>query len=1343
MALYADLDQLTKSSGTVVKSGRSPVPCTVASFIDNIQDQVGRVRDQVTARTNEIHLLDEKWGQFGGQRAQLTQKIQDIKNEAEQLEVKESSLGGLEMLSPNIERLLKQAKQLEDEKTSLHAIGKHLTQLSPASLGSVQNTLTSVDAEWDNLLRMLLNMQVQSSEIIMLWKECAAARASLFETIGDARHVSEELADRALNDLNQAVEVSDRCRKSVEQLRKCRVPLDNLVTKSGRLHDKLDRIPGYDTTPQRQAMAELQRDWSAAQSALNDHIQTLDMQQVVMRQLASMKDEVLNWTSDSKETLVEALSQSVDLDLMQIKLNKVKQELPVYQNIQESVGTKAAQLMELNHGKLPASIDAVRELIDKEIKETQSLCSQLETSIASISQQEDNLRRDFRTLAGQVDEKKAQLKHCEDVMGKDDELAQKYLSCQQMSATDYPLMKETLNELRKRCDKLQAHSGSAGEASPLGKEFRTVRKQTEALGTKLKKLTDNLHDTIHKRYTERMGVIQRATANCRDKLEWCSAEPSTDRFGIEAKLDALHAVEMALSEAENKLDDLKSAAAAVAAISAAEAGKDIDVLVQAVSENLSALREECDDKRQSIDYSHDLLRRFESTSEHVSSWLRDVESVLRNETVSQTGLSHLSDKIKSVTALHADIEKHQVDVSQVKDLSEQVMTMIPESHVAHFSNHLAMRYATALKFVQSFLAKQKTLQQGFHDYQNALQKMEDWLKSSDDQLRVHEKDVTTVPGSKPSLAYQSKLQALKDFMEQKDEGQLLLNQAVLAGDALVPNVTPEDKTTIRTTLRNLRDRWETHLDEVNNLYKKVEGIILQLSSFDDSCRQIKRWIEETRLQLAEPAHVKGTGRTMQDVKEDLQTFRMLAQDVQSHQSLISRLRERLQEISNPDAAATVDSINACYQQLVAESQERVAVLEKQAADYDDYACSIETFRDWLSGLTADLTLTDEGVTDKTSAETKLKVISELLNRCTEGQQLLNRCQTCMEQVMQSNGQHISQQDFETQRANWQAFLTECRERNDRLAALCSRWSAFEEKIQSLTSWLRQSEAKVQDQALKATLAAKEAHLEKLILAQAEITEKEPEFTSVLQLSQQIKGDQSSLQMQVPQMVARYQVLVASVRDMIARYQDYVNEHQDFNAKHADFLNTIDELTKRLDSCREIVGDYKILLERRAELEKIQDRRLELDKDSDALTDLGEKLYIHTGPDGREMLRVQLKAVRERWEAVSDDLNATSNKLDECLQQCAEFSASQEQLTRWLKDVEQSMLQHSDLKSVAILWFTYGFLFGFSTKLFVLLVFKVHVAGETSPTAVAQDCPPRNSGPSAVGGICLQPSPATD
>ena len=50
---------------------------------------------------------------------------------------------------------------------------------------------------------------------------------------------------------------------------------------------------------------------------------------------------------------------------------------------------------------------------------------------------------------------------------------------------------------------------------------------------------------------------------------------------------------------------------------------------------------------------------------------------------------------------------------------------------------------------------------------------------------------------------------------------------------------------------------DDYFHQVNTLYKKVEGIILQLSSFDDSCRQIRRWIEETHVRLTLPGAKEG------------------------------------------------------------------------------------------------------------------------------------------------------------------------------------------------------------------------------------------------------------------------------------------------------------------------------------------------------------------------------------------------------------------------------------------------------------------------------------------------------
>ena len=156
-------------------------------------------------------------------------------------------------------------------------------------------------------------------------------------------------------------------------------------------------------------------------------MQNLDMQQVVFRQLSTLQDEVLNWTSDAKELLVEALSQPAELELMQMKLHKIRQELPNYLAIQESIRAKTAKLCELNRGGgIPQSIDSLQQLVQREMDAVAEYCNQLEESVRSIHQQEDGLHKDLRDLSLKIGQLKLRLKPCEDLIAADDRLAEQF-----------------------------------------------------------------------------------------------------------------------------------------------------------------------------------------------------------------------------------------------------------------------------------------------------------------------------------------------------------------------------------------------------------------------------------------------------------------------------------------------------------------------------------------------------------------------------------------------------------------------------------------------------------------------------------------------------------------------------------------------------------------------------------------------------------------------------------------------------------------------------------------------------------------------------------------------------
>ena len=215
---WGHLDDKSRSSGLLLSD-------TVGGFVGRVEKQIGKVRELVTSRTNEIRQLDYKWSEFESEGEALSQRLNDVRTSAQQLTASVPVITELtditDRLVPVITDLLAETKSIGMDKETMHKTGKVLTQLSPANLGLVQSALTGVDTEWDALRRMLLDKQTQCDEIAVIWRECCDARTPIVAAINEGRRVLEGMADRQPPaDLSEAVALNDQCRKSSDQLRK-------------------------------------------------------------------------------------------------------------------------------------------------------------------------------------------------------------------------------------------------------------------------------------------------------------------------------------------------------------------------------------------------------------------------------------------------------------------------------------------------------------------------------------------------------------------------------------------------------------------------------------------------------------------------------------------------------------------------------------------------------------------------------------------------------------------------------------------------------------------------------------------------------------------------------------------------------------------------------------------------------------------------------------------------------------------------------------------------------------------------------------------------------------------
>lgn len=70
----------------------------------------------------------------------------------------------------------------------------------------------------------------------------------------------------------------------------------------------------------------------------------------------------------------------------------------------------------------------------------------------------------------------------------------------------------------------------------------------------------------------------------------------------------------------------------------------------------------------------------------------------------------------------------------------------------------------------------------------------------------------------------------------------------------------------------------------------------------------------------------------------------------------------------------------------------------------------------------------------------------------------------------------------------------------------------------------------------------------------------------------------------------------------------------------------------------------VLQDRRQQLSALMDQRNLKTPEMESLVESGEKLYSQTSPDGREIIRQQIRTVRDGWETLGEQMQSSWQKV---------------------------------------------------------------------------------------------------
>ena len=149
-----------------------------------------------------------------------------------------------------------------------------------------------------------------------------------------------------------------------------------------------------------------------------------------------------------------------------------------------------------------------------------------------------------------------------------------------------------------------------------------------------------------------------------------------------------------------------------------------------------------------------------------------------------------------------------------------------------------------------------------------------------------------------------------------------------------------------------------------------------------------------------------------------------------------------------------------------------------------------------------------------------------------------------------------------------------------------------------------------------------------------------------------------------------------------KWDSHASEHEAFDEAHTAANDCLKEVSSRLQQCDVTAGDRSSLEDAQQQLDE-----LAAAKESGATrvhdaTTRGERLLASTSSEGCEVVRLQLRLLRETLEALNDQLVESQRRLDVTLHQLTSFEDNCDRFQTWLTETSVQ-LKHSATERVKL------------------------------------------------------------
>ena len=1175
----------------------------------------------------------------------------------------------------NIEEALAKLNALKSDLGSsqallnkIHQEGNTLIKEDFNDMINVQEILLVLDKEWNNLSEncdeSIQNFILMNKAAVDHKKLLDKAKSELvaIQIVNDKEVLNNQLQKPALDGY------LDNSKKQLEKVRKIKLQVDDIDRKGNEILKYCENIKR--TPPKiQEKIAELKTLWSTTNEKLANQVICFDNVASQWLQMDEIAFEITTWLDDIEQIIADSTENKKEIENGYMRLNKYKIELPSYLNLKTEMENKFHEIQKVNNLQ-PELLQQIMQNINDRFAAIDDKVRNLNDIASAYTQEEKDFKLKLKVISENINKIREKIIESDDTTGEIESNVENLNRCY--------LIDQSLADNKKELDALGNSFNTLLEKFPsvkesvLPKEFENIRKRQDVLFKNNDKIKKNLSNHIEKSNKDKIIACSKLIQQQQEKIKWCKPDANSDKYNLEVKLGSLNDVEKSNNECKDKLQEINKSLALISNLPKLNLA-DLDEMKNKVSKDYDQLIKDYNETKKLLEANIGLWTRYEDLSNGLLADIKDVETKTKAETAYQIDLQTIDAKIQNVQQYKKSIAACKPKLDQLVALGNEINDKNEEAHINQIVNQTTARYNMVVNLIDTILDRLQDHKEKYAIYNADNAKFTTWLgevKNQTDNLNT-----LNEPGFVSSKVQLNDLKALLNQIVTRFDDLKSLNEK---GEALYTGVTVDNREAIRRNLKQLRNTYETIHKKLNSLIKKLETNITQKTSIEENHEQIKQWLAELAPKINSELFA-----TLPEKKAALHANKTLLQDITLHKGLLQQLESKAVSLSDNDSIQRIAGTAKEYENLLQGIENRIGTCEGHITNHELFDHLVEGFRDDLVALKNNW---DENINDalieKKNINENIQFIENVLKQKKPIDDKLDNCYQQLNIVMNQTlekGHPELFSTFKAQKDDWLKFISSCEENKNKYEQIKGQWDKFNKTFEDLIKFLKEKDLAIKDQSLKSTHDNKLDHLHLLNQLYSEIKAK---ALTVSKLNEEVRDSnaEGDFNLKVSQINTKFQTLENMCKDSINRYEIYTNDHKNFNENFEKFKGELKQDMQNLKQHCEIVGNLESLQDIQKRAKELQDKQSSDNVFFDQLITQGENLYPQTNPDGREIIRQQLRTLKNDWDMYSDDLVALTQKVDQCVQQFSEFSDSQEQLSKWLKEVEKSIQSHTELRS---------------------------------------------------------------